>query len=48
MILLNVGNNEYAMLKLVFYVRFLQSINFGKIFLSGPWRVSLVHSKKLI
>ena len=48
MILENEGKSEFAALKLMSYVRFLQSIVFDKIYLSGPWGLCLVHPEKLI
>ena len=48
MILKYAGKSEYVALKLMAWGTFLQSAVFDKIYLPGPWELSLVHSKKLI
>ena len=44
----NEGKHEFAALKLMGWGRFLQSIAFDRIYLPGPWELSLVHPEKLI
>ena len=41
----NEGKIEYAVLKLMGWGRFLQSIVFEKIYVPGPWGLSLVSPK---
>ena len=44
----NEGKAQFAELKLMSQGRFLQSIVSDKIYLPGPWGLSLVHPEKLI
>ena len=44
----NKGKDKFAALKLMGWGRFLQSVVFDKIYLSGPWGLSLVHPEKWI
>ena len=48
MIPVNKGKSEYAVLKLMGWGRFLQSMVFDKIYLPGPLGISLMHPKYLI